>query len=153
MRPGRVRPGRLVDAVHDLGRVGDAVEDEVVVVGGGGVEVDVADLHQALVDRLAVVDVLDPLEPRLLDLPRDDPALDVEAAVGDRVGRRDPLDEADQDGQRDHDQDDQEDGRRCSADQLGDDAEDDRDDDAFQVEAEDRAPGRVALEDDLLARS
>ena len=65
--------------------VGDADEDEVVVVAGGGVEVDVADLQHALVDRLVVVDVLDPLQTRLLDLARDDPALDVEAAVGDRV--------------------------------------------------------------------
>ena len=52
---------------HLLGLV-DAREDEVRVVGAGGVEVDVADLHEALVDALAVVDVLDPLQARLLDL-------------------------------------------------------------------------------------
>ena len=38
-------------------------------------------------------------------------------------------------------------------DQLCDRADDRRDHDAFQVEAEDRAPGRVALEDHLLART
>ena len=47
---GRGGAGRLVDAVDDVAGVGDAGEDEVVVVGGGGVEVDVADLHHPLVD-------------------------------------------------------------------------------------------------------
>ena len=101
---GAAAVGRVVDHVDDLGGVGDAGEDEVVVVAGGGVEVDVADLEHALDHRLVVVDVLDPLEPRLLDRPRDDPALDVQAAVGDRVAGRDPLDEADEDRQRDADQ-------------------------------------------------
>ena len=51
--PAAVGAGRLVDAVDDVARVGDAGEDEVVVVGGGGVEVDVADLHDPLVDATA----------------------------------------------------------------------------------------------------
>ncbi len=97
-RPAELTPGRLVDAVDDLLGLGDAGEDEVVVVARRGVEVDVADLHDPLVDRLPVVDVLDALQAGLLDLAGDDPALDVEPAVGDRVGGRDPLDEADQDG-------------------------------------------------------
>ncbi len=151
MRPGRSGAGRLVDPVDDVTRVGDTDEDEVVVVGRGGVEVDVADLHQPLVDRLAVVDVLHSLEAGLLDLARDDAALDVEAAVGDRVGSRDALDEADEDGDGDHDEDDQEDGRAAGAGQLGDHADDRRDQDPFQVEAEDRPPRGVALEDHLLA--
>src|SRR6476660_1673399 len=79
--PRRVYSGRLVHPVHDVVRVGDSGEDEVVVVAGRGVEVDVADLHQALVDRLLVVDVLDALEAGLLDLARDDATADVEAAV------------------------------------------------------------------------
>ena len=134
-----------------LAGIGDAGEDEVVVVGGGGVEVDVADLHDPLVDDLPVVDVLDALEAGLLDLAGDDSAFDVEAPVGDRVGGRDPLDEADQDGEGDDHEDDQEDGRAAHADQLGDRADDRGDHDPFQVEAEDRAPGGVALEDHLLA--
>ena len=48
------------------------------------------------------------------------------------------------------DEDDQEDRRAAAAEQLGDHAEDRRDQDPFQVEAEDRPPGGVALEDDLL---
>ena len=94
---GGVGAGRPVHPLHDVLGIGDAVEDEVVVAAARrGVEVDVADLHDPLVDRLAVVDVLDPLQPRLLDLPRDDPAFDVEAARGDRVGRRPAFEEADQ---------------------------------------------------------
>src|SRR3954452_15118397 len=81
VRTGGVDPGRLVHRMDDLTWVGYPGEDEVVVVARGRVEVDVADLHQALVDALAVVDVLDPLQARLLDLFGDDPALDVEAAV------------------------------------------------------------------------
>ena len=50
--------------------------------------------------RLVVVDVLDPLQAGLLDLARDDPALDVQAAVGDRVVDGDPLDEAGEDRRR-----------------------------------------------------
>jgi hypothetical protein len=150
---GRCGPRRLIDAVDDAARVGDADEDEVVVVGGRGVEIDVADLHDPLIDRLPVVDVLDALEARLLDLAGDDPALDVEAPVGDRVGRRDPPDEADQDGDGDDHENDQEDVGAACPDQLGDRADDRREHDAFQVEAEERAPGRVALEDHLLART
>ena len=42
-RPAARLARRPVDAVDDVGRVGDAVEDEVVVVARRGVEVDVAD--------------------------------------------------------------------------------------------------------------
>ena len=143
--------GRLINSVDHVRGLGDAAEDEVVVVGRGGVEVDVADPHHPLVDRLAVVDVLDALEAGLLDLARDDAALDVEPPVGDRVGRRDPLDEADQDGQPDHDEDDQEDAAAAGAEELRDHADDRGDQDPFQVEAEDRPPRGVALEDHPLA--
>src|SRR6476619_2637459 len=125
-------PGRLINLVHDVARIGDPDEDEVVVIGCGGVEIDVADLHDPLVDRLAVVDVLHPLQPRLLDLARDDATLDVEA---------------------DDRQHDQEDGCASGAEELGDHANDDGDQDALDVEAEDRPPGRMALEDHLLARA
>ena len=50
--PADADAGRFVDRFDDLAGVGDPVEDEVVVVGCRGVEVDVADLHQALVDAL-----------------------------------------------------------------------------------------------------
>ena len=50
-RPGgRCRTGSRARPAGRPARVGDAREDEVVVVGAGGVEVDVADLHQPLVD-------------------------------------------------------------------------------------------------------
>ena len=51
------------------------------------------------------------------------------------------------------DEDDQEDGAAAGADELRDHADDRRDQDPFQVEAEDRPPGGVALEDHLLARA
>ena len=88
--------GSAVDVLDDVGRIRDAEEDEVVVVAGRGVEVDVAHLEQPLQGRLVVVHVLDPLQARLLDVARDDAPLDVEAASGDRVVRRHPLDEAGQ---------------------------------------------------------
>jgi len=132
---------------------GDAVEHEVVVIPRRRVEVDVADLHQALVDRLFVVDVLDALEAGLLDLAGDDAAFDVEAAVGDRVGGCDALDEADQDGEGDDDEDDEEDRAAAGAEELEEHPDDRRDQDALQVEAEDRPPRGVALEDHLLARA
>ena len=105
---------------------------------------------------LVVVDVLDALEPRLLDRPRDDPALDVQAAVGDRVVGRDPLDEADQDRQRDADHGDDRRPARCrsrrrravpsaTSRQITAVASE-----PLEVEVEDRPPGRVALEEDLL---
>lgn len=150
---GGVGAGGLVDAFDDLLRVGDSGEDEVVVVAGSGVEVDVADLHDPLVDGLVEVDVLDPLEAGLLDLPRDDPALDVEAAVGDRVGRRDALDEADQDRQADDHEDDQEDGPAADVEEPDGGADDDGDQDSLQVEADDRPPRGVALEDHPLSRT
>jgi len=72
------------------------------------------------------------------------------AAVGDRVRRRHPFDEADQDGEGEDDENDDE-GRRAAVDQVRDETEDDRDQGAFEVEAEDRPPGRMALEDHPLA--
>src|SRR4051794_12905184 len=150
MRPGGIGPRRLVDAVHDLLGIGDPEEDEVVIVARRRVEVDVADLHRPLVDRLLVVDVLDPLQAGLLDLAGDDAAFDVEAAVGDRVGGGDPLDEADQDGCGDDHEDDEENRCAARAEELEEDADDRGDEDSLQVEAEDRPPGGVALEDHLL---
>src|SRR5256884_604879 len=55
------RRGRVSRAIHpldDLVGVGDTREHEVVVVAGGGVEVDVAHLEQALDHGLVVVHVL-----------------------------------------------------------------------------------------------
>lgn len=150
MRPGGSCSRCLVHAVDNLLGICDPVEDEVVVVARRRVEVDVADLHRPLVDGLLVVDVLHPLEAGLLDLAGDDAAFDVEAAVGDRVGGGDALDEADQDGRGDDHEDDEEDGRAARAEELEEDAGDRGDEDALQVEAEDRSPGRVALEDHLL---
>jgi primosomal protein N' (replication factor Y) len=149
----RMPTGRLIDAVHDVLRIGNPLKHEVVVVASSRVEVNIADLHHSLVHRLLVVDVLHPLQPRLLHLAGDDAAADVEAAVGDRVGRRDPLDEADQNGQADDDEDEQEDGAVAGVEELEDDAGKGRDQDSLQVEAEDRPPGGVALEDHLLSRA
>ena len=87
----------MLDLLYDLLRLRHAREDEVRLVGAGRGELDVADLHDPLVDALVEVHVLDPLQPGLLDLAGDDPHLDVEPAVGDRVDGRDPLDEADDD--------------------------------------------------------
>src|SRR4051794_25068785 len=150
MRPGGIGPRRLVDAVHDLLGIGDPEEDEVVIVARRRVEVDVADLHRPLVDRLLVVDVLDPLQAGLLDLAGDDAAFDVEAAVGDRGSGGDALDEANQDGCGDDHEDDEESRCAARAEELEEDADDRGDQDSLQVEAEDRPPGGVALEDHLL---
>ena len=146
MGTGCACSSRLVDPVDYVLGISDSGEDEVVVVACCRVEIDVADLHQALVDGLLVVDVLDSLEAGLLDLAGDDAAANVEAAVGDRVGGRDSLDKAGHDGDSDD--------RRCDQDrggglvhEAGDDRDDHRDDDPGQVEAEDRPPGWVPLID------
>ena len=157
MGAGAVQAPGLVDLLDHLLGVGDAVEAEAVVARAGGVEVDVADLDRALEQGLVVVDVLDPLQARLLDLAGDDPALYVQAAVGDRVDGRDPLQKADQDGQRQGHQDDQEDeavvgvvaedpGRERDHDPRC-----DRQQQALCVEGEDCPPGRVTLEDHSFA--
>ena len=148
-RPLRQRGG-VLDLLHHLLGLGHAREDEVRLVGAGGGELDVADLHDPLVDALAVVHVLHPLQPRLLDLPGDDPDLDVEPAVGDRVDGRDPLDEADED--RDGDDHDEGDDPESGAvvDQPGEDPGRGRHEGPLQVEADDRPPGRMPLVDHLL---
>src|SRR4051812_36409415 len=59
---------RAVDGADDLVRVGDAAEREVAVVGAGRVEVHRADAQDAVDEALLGVDVLDAVDPRLLDL-------------------------------------------------------------------------------------
>jgi S-adenosylmethionine synthetase len=148
--------GRAVDLLDDVGWVGDADEDEVVVVARGRVEVDVAHLEESLERRLVVVDVLHPLQAGLLDVPGDDAALDVEAAGRDRVVDRDALDEPGDDHRRDSNDGDDDDEPRVGvpvgdvadeADQEGDHQDDQQ---SLEVEGEDRPPRGVALEHDLL---
>src|SRR4051794_11190329 len=144
--------GRLLDVLDDLLRLGDAREDEVRLIGPGRRELDVADLHDALVDPLVEVHVLDALQARLLDLPGDDPDLDVEPAVGDRVDGRHTPDEADEDRDRGnhHEGDDTETGAAV-VEQCGEDPGGGSDGEALQVEAQDRPPGRMPLVDHLLS--
>jgi hypothetical protein len=150
--------GRAVDLLHDLGWVGDADEDEVVVIARGRVEVDVADLEEALERRLVEVHVLNPLETGLLDVAGDDAPLDVEAAGRDRVVGRDPLDEPgeDHDGDPDHRDEDHESGVGLVVGDAGDEADqegDHQDDEQpLDIEAEDRAPRGMTLKHDLLSR-
>lgn len=78
-RPGRepaVLALRAIDGRDDLVGLVDAVEAEVRVGGARGVEVDGADPQDAVDDALLGVDVLHPLDARLLHLARDDAALD-----------------------------------------------------------------------------
>src|SRR5438552_2710386 len=106
--PGRAgRMGRPIHPLDHFVGVGDAGEHEVEVIAGGGVEVHVADLEQALQDGLVVIDVLDALQARLLDLSGDDPPFDVEPAGGDRVVHGDALDEPREHDDRDTDHGDQ----------------------------------------------
>ena len=133
-------------------------ENEVVVVARGGVEVNVADLEEPLEHALGDVHVLDALEACLLDRAGDDAFLDVEAAVGDRVVRRHPLDEADQDGGTNADDGEDDDQAVIPVvGDLGDDrdqeAEDRSRNKALDIEVDDRAPRGVSLEEDSLSRS
>ena len=141
-----------VHPFHHLVGIRDAGEDEVVVVARGGVEVHVAHLQHALNQRLVVVHVLHPLQPGLLDLAGDDPSLDVQAAGGDRVVGRDPLDEPSQDHDRHPDHRHQ--GHQPAVGPAAADPGDDRDREgrdqdqhkALDVEGDDRAPRGMPLE-------
>src|SRR5437763_13303516 len=98
-RPGarvlrRMSDQDLVDRRDHIRGILHAYELEVGVVSACRVEVDGPDLEQALEGRLAGVHVLHPVDPRLLNVARDDPVLDVQALVGDRVLRREAPDEA-----------------------------------------------------------
>jgi hypothetical protein len=141
------------DAVHLAGhvvRVGDAGEPEAGAGLGRGVEVDRADAEDALQEALGDLDVLHPVDARLLDAPAEDAAADVQAAVGDRVARGEALEVA-------PDQHDHEHGAagRCSdARVLGQVADRERGRHGQQsedVEAENRAPRGAPLEDHDLA--
>jgi hypothetical protein len=138
---------RLLYVLDDLLGLRDAGEDEVRFVGASRGELDVADLHDPLVDTLVVVHVLHPLQPRLLDLPRDDPDLDVEAAVGDRVDGRDPLDESDHDRDREDRDEDEDPEAGAAVDEPREDTGGRSDECALDVEADDRPPGRMSLVD------
>jgi len=83
---------------------------------------------------------LNPLQPRFLDLAGDDPAPDVEPAVGDRVDGRDSLDEARQDRERGDCEGDEEPGRGLVGERDREPG-DGGDHQALQVEADDRSPG------------
>ena len=149
---GRRRVRRAVDLLDHLVGVRHAGEDEVVVVAGGGVEVDVADLEHALEHRLLVVHVLDALQARLLDLPRDDPALDVQPPRGDRVVDGDPLDQAGEHHDGDPDDGDQRHEAGIVLDQPDHDADRDHEQQPLDVEGDDRPPRGMALEHHLLPR-
>ena len=146
----RGRALRAVDGAHDLGRVRDADEAELGVVGAGRVEVDGADAHDALEQRLVRVDVLHPLHARLLRALGEQAAPDVEPLRGQHVLRRHPLHEAHDHQDREHDHAEQ-DAQRPARGQDADHQRDRGDRDAAQVEEEQRPPRRVPLEDDLLA--
>ena len=83
---------RSVDRAHDAPRVADPPEGEVVVSLAGRVEVDRSDAQDPLPQRLRRVDVLDALEPGLSQTPGQDPGLDRQPLVGDRVGGLDAPD-------------------------------------------------------------
>jgi hypothetical protein len=145
-----------VDRLDHAGGAADAGEREVRVVGAGRVEVDRPDPQEPVHHALLGVHVLDAIDARLLDLLGEDPALDAQALVGDRVDGRDPPDEPDQHhGRRpDHDHAAHEtalDSVADRSDERDDAGEDEHRQQRLQIEAEDRPPGRVALEDDPLA--
>ena len=85
---------RAVDGPHDLRRDRDADEAELGVVGARGVEVDRPDPQDPLEERLVGVDVLHPLDARLLRLLGEHPAADVQPLGRDHVARGHALDEA-----------------------------------------------------------
>src|SRR5204863_334438 len=87
LRPGAFR------RYLDLLRLGDADEGEVRVAAAGRVEVDGAELENALEHALVRVHVLHAVEAGLLHVAGDDPAADVQALVGDRVRGGDALDQ------------------------------------------------------------
>ena len=99
----RARCAAPVDGAHDLLGVPDAEEPELGVVAARGVEVDGADLQQALEDRLVGIDVLHALDARLLRRLGEDPAADVQPLGRDHVARRDALEQADEQHEREHD--------------------------------------------------
>ncbi len=102
------------------------------------------------IGRLAGVDVLDAVDPRLLDALGEDPAPDDQPVGRDREDREDPLDEAREDREREDD-DEHGDAERVAGGEPEDRAERERDQEAGRVEGLDRAPARVAVVDDLLA--
>src|SRR4051794_32725409 len=140
-----------VDRRDDRRRVRHAAEGEVRVVGPGGVEVDAADAQDPVHRRLLGVDVLDADDARLLDVLGQDPGADVQPLGADDVARGDALDQAGQDVQA-HDDGEGHDADRVRHGEPQDRADDERDGQPPDVEAQDAAPRRVALEDDLLAR-
>src|SRR4029079_5339295 len=140
-----------LDGRADLVGVRDPAEREVAVVGAGRVEVDGPDAEDPVEQALVRVDVLDAVDPGLLDALGEDAAPDPQALRRHDVVRADPPQEAD-----DEDEDDAHDEYDRADRGLARDADHDADDhgraDAVDVEAEDAPPRRVALEDDLLAR-
>jgi hypothetical protein len=146
----------LLDGLHHLLGLRHPVEGEVRVVGAGRVEVHLPHLEDPLDHRLADVHVLHPFDARLLNLSRDDPPFDVQALVRDRIRRGDALDQPDDDAQRDedHEHDDHDTEFDAAADQRyqgGDPARHGAGERPLEVEAQDGPPGRMALEDHLLA--
>ena len=83
----------------------DAAEGEVELGLGGGVEVDRADAEDTLAERLGRVDVLDALQAGLMQVPREDPRLDRQPLVGDRVGGAEPPQLPDREQAQEHHRD------------------------------------------------
>src|SRR4051812_36311134 len=141
---------RPVHGLRHAAGVADADELEVRVVGAGGVEVDRADAQDALAQRLARVDVLDPVHARLLHALGEDAPPDVQPLVGDHVVGCPAPDHAHHEHQadQDHAHGDPDGHARRDRDDYGD---HDRAEEPTDIEREHRPPGRMALEHDLLA--
>jgi hypothetical protein len=148
---------RPVDGPHDPARVADPAEREIELRFAGGVEVDRPDAGEPAGERLGRVDVLDALEPRLVKPLGQQPGLDREAPVGDRVGGLDPP----QLPAGEHDDEHQQHGGdhppgldvpdRDRGDDPGQHAGDDADQQSLDVEPHQRHPRRMAVEEDDLA--
>jgi hypothetical protein len=85
-----------VDRCEDPLRRCYAKEGENGVIARRRVELDGADVQQSLEQGLVGLDVLHPVQRRVLLLAREDPVTDVEAAVADRVNDRRTAHKADE---------------------------------------------------------
>src|SRR5262249_36509380 len=126
-------------------------------IAGGGVEVDEADAEQPLDHALMSLDVLQALIRRRVVGAREDAMADVDALVGDDVGRVEALEPAPD--ERDHDQHYRDEpgpprmgvDARPAVEQLRSQADGAGHDHPLDVEGAHRTPGRAPAPDDLLA--
>jgi hypothetical protein len=149
---------RLIDLPDHALRVAHTLEGERVLrLVARRVEVDRAHAQEPLEEGLPARHVLHPVDARLVDVAAEDPAPDDQAAVGDHVVGRDPPEPAHQ--EEDHKRANRGDRDPCGLDLVLDELRESRGgggdnqhgEPAKDVEMEDRAPGRVALVDHVLA--